>query len=87
MTIEVKAIEESYGGFNGQFMTNVGGAIYRDKNDENGTDVFTIGVAADQDETDGLALLIPSKETVIDEKTETVAFKEIRTVVPLMVDQ
>lgn len=87
VTIEVKAIEESYGGFNGQFMTSAGGAIYRDKCDENGTDIFTIGVAADQDETDGLALLIPSKETVIDEKTETVAFKEIRTVVPLMVDQ
>ena len=87
VTVEVKSLEENGGGFNGQFMTNAGGAIYQDKTEKNGTAVYTIGVVTDQDETDGLALLIPSKETVIDEQTETVAYKEIQTVVPLSVDQ
>ena len=87
VTVEIKAIEESNSDFNGQFMTNAGGAIYQDKIEKNGTAVYTVGVVADQDETDGLALLIPSKETVIDEQTETVAYKEIQTVVPLSVDQ
>ena len=87
ITIEVKAIKEAYGGFNGQFMTNAGGAIYRENHNENGSKLYTVGVIADEDELSGLALRIPSHETVIDDKTETIVSKDVLSVVPLSVGQ
>ena len=89
VTVEVKPIEERYGGFNGQFMTNstYGGVIYQEKHHENGSDILTIGIVADEDELNDLALDISSQETVIDSKTETVVRKNIDTIIPLLVKQ
>lgn len=82
VTVEVKN-----GSFTGQFMTNVGGAIYQEQHHENAADVYTIGIIADEDELDDLVLSIPSKETVIDDKTQTIVQKNIDTVIPLSVEQ
>ena len=82
VTIEVKN-----GSFTGQFMTNVGGAIFQEQHRENGADIYTVGVIADEDELDDLVLNIPSKETVIDDNTHTIVQKDIDTVIPLSVER
>lgn len=82
VTIEVKN-----GSFSGQFMSNTGGAIYQDQHHENGADVYTVGIVVDEDKADDLALSIPSKETLIDEATQTAVFKEIEMVIPLLRDR
>ena len=79
--------EVTNGSFTGQFMSNAGGAIYQEQHHKNGTDVYTVGVVADEDELDGLALSIFSSETVIDDKTHTAVRKTIDTVIPLLVNQ
>ena len=76
-------IEVTNGSFTGQFMSNAGGAIYQEQHHENETDIYTVGIIADEDELDDLAITIPSKETVIDDKTQTVVYKAIETVIPL----
>lgn len=88
-TVEVKTIEEQCGGFNGQFTTNstYGGVIYQGQRHENDSDILTIGIIADEDELDDLALGITSQETVIDSKNETVVRKNIDTIIPLSVKQ
>ena len=82
VTVEVKK-----GSFTGQFMTNVGGAIYQEKHRENGADIFTIGIIVDEDELDDLVLSITSAETIIDDETQTIVRKNIDTVIPLLKDQ
>ena len=82
VTVEVKN-----GSFTGQFMTNVGGAIYQEKHRENGADIFTIGIIVDEDELDDLVLSITSAETIIDDETQTIVRKNIDTVIPLLKDQ
>lgn len=82
VTLEVKN-----GSFTGQFMTNVGGAIFQEQHRENGADIYTVGVIADEDELDDLVLNIPSKETVIDDNTHTIVQKDIDTVIPLSVER
>lgn len=80
-------IEVTNGSFTGQFMSNAGGAIYQEQHHENGADIFTVGIIADEDELGDLALSISSSETVIDDKTQTVIRKNIDTVIPLLVKQ
>ena len=58
-----------------------------EKHHENGSDILTIGIVADEDELNDLALDISSQETVIDSKTETVVRKNIDTIIPLLVKQ
>ena len=82
VTVEVKK-----GSFTGQFMTNVGGAIYQEKHRENGADIFTIGIIVDEDELDDLVLSITSAETIIDDETQTIVRKNIDTVILLLKDQ
>ncbi|MBQ9248637.1 MAG: hypothetical protein IJ171_08655, partial [Ruminococcus sp.] len=82
VTIEVKN-----GSFSGQFMSNIGGVIYQDQHHENGADVYMVGIVVDEDKSDDLALSISSKETLIDEATQTAVFKEIEMVVPLLRDR
>ena len=80
-------VEVTNGSFTGQFMSNVGGVLYQEQHHENGTDVFTVGIIADEDELDELALSISSSETVIDDKTQTAIRKSINTVIPLLANQ
>lgn len=88
VTVEVKSVGDSNEDFNGQFMTNVGGGvIYQDDKFENGVEVFTVGVIADEDELDALALSLPSTEFIVDDEKETVVRKDINTVIPLLVKQ
>lgn len=80
-------VEVTNGSFSGQFMSDVGGVLYQEQHHENGTDVFTVGIIADEDELDELALSISSSETVIDDKTQTAIRKSIDTVIPLLANQ
>lgn len=80
-------VEVTNGSFTGQFMSNVGGVLYQEQHHENGTVVFTVGIIADEDELDELALSISSSETVIDDKTQTAIRKSIDTVIPLLANQ
>ena len=64
-----------------------GGVIYQGQRHENDSDILTIGIIADEDELDDLALGITSQETVIDSKNETVVRKNIDTIIPLSVKQ
>ncbi len=82
VTVKVKALE-GRGGFTGQFLSSVGGAIYQEAHQENGTEVFTVGIVADEDVLSETALEIPSRETVIDDVSQTVICKEIQSVIPL----
>lgn len=75
------------GSFTGQFMPNSGGVLYQEQHHENGADIFTVGIIADEDELGNLALSISSSETVIDDKTQTAVRKNIDTVIPLLVKQ
>lgn len=85
VTIEVKTIDGRYGGFNGQFMADGGGVIYRDEVFEDGAEILTVGVVADEDGWDDLALNLYSEEIIIDDENKTVVRKEIETVIPLLV--
>ena len=80
-------VEVTNGSFTGQFMSNAGGAIYQEQHHKNEADIYTVGIVADEDELDGLALSISSTETVIDDKTQTAIRKNIDTVIPLLVKQ
>lgn len=81
------AVEVKNGSFNGQFMTNVGGAIYQEQHHENAADIYTVGIIVDEDELDDLVLSITSTETIIDDETQTAIRKNIDTVIPLLTDQ
>lgn len=81
-TVEVKN-----GSFTGQFMTHSGSVLYQENNPENGVEIFTIGIVADEDELNDVVLSIASFETVIDDKTQTVVRKSIDTIIPLQVNQ
>lgn len=80
-------VEVTNGSFTGQFMSNSGGVLYQEQHHENGADIFTVGVIADEDELGDLALSISSSETVIDDKTQTAVRKSIDTVIPLLVNR
>ena len=82
VTAEVKN-----GTFTGQFMTYSGSVLYQENHSENGAEIFTVGIVADEDELNDVVLSIASFETVIDDKTQTVVRKSIDTIIPLQVNQ
>lgn len=81
-TVEVKN-----GSFTGQFMTHSGSVLYQENHSENGAELYTIGIVADEDELNDVVLSIASFETVIDDKTQTVVRKSIDTIIPIQVNQ
>lgn len=82
VTVEIKI-----GTFTGQFMTHSGSVLYQENHSENGAEIYTIGIVADEDELNDVVLSIASFETVIDDKTQTVVRKSIDTIIPLQVNQ
>ncbi len=82
VTVKVKN-----GSFTGQFMTHSGSVLYQENHSENGAEIFTVGIVADEDELNDVVLSIASFETVIDDKTQTVVRKSIDTIIPLQVNQ
>lgn len=80
-------VEAKNGSFTGQFMTHTGSVLYQEKHLENGAEIYTVGIIADEDELDGFVLSIDSSETLIDDKTQTVVRKNIDTVVPIPVNR
>ena len=81
-TVEVKS-----GSFTGQFMTHSGSVLYQENHSENGAEIYTIGIVADEDVLNDVVISIASFETVIDDKTQTVVRKSIDTIIPLQVNQ
>lgn len=80
-TVEVKN-----GSFTGQFMTHVGSVLYQEQRRENGAEIYTVGIIADEDELNDFVLSISSVETIIDDKTQTAVRRSIDTVIPLLVN-
>ena len=68
-------------------MTHSGSVLYQENHSENGAEIYTIGIVADEDELNDVVLSIDSSETVIDDKTQTVVRKSIDTIIPLQVNQ
>ena len=88
VTVEASAYGDTKEKFNSQFMTDgYGGVIYQETHYKNGTETIILGVVADGDELDKLALLLYSMELTIDDESKTVVRKEIETVIPLPVEQ
>lgn len=88
VTIEVQSIDNSNECFNGQFMTDIYGAvIYQDNKYENGIETIIVGVIADEEELSDLAIAVPSIETVVDDEKKTVVQKDIQSVIYLPVNQ
>ena len=88
VTVEASAYGDTKEKFNSQFMTDgYGGVIYQETHYKNGTETIILGVVADGDELDKLALLLNSMELTIDDKKKTVVRREIETVIPLPAGQ
>lgn len=88
VTVDIKAVGNTTESFIGQFITDgYGGVIYQDTHYKNGAGTITLGVIADEDELDKLALALQSMEIIIDDENKTVVRREIETVIPLPVDQ
>ena len=88
VTVEIKAVGGTTERFTGQFTTDgYGGVIYQDLQDRNKTDTVTLGIIADEDELDQLALNLHSMEIITDDIAKTVVRRDIDTVIPLSVGQ
>lgn len=88
VTVEIKAFGGTTERFTGQFTTDgYGGVIYQDLQDRNKTDTVTLGIIADEDELDQLALNLHSMEIITDDIAKTVVRRDIDTVIPLSVGQ
>ena len=48
-------------------MTHSGSVLYQKNHSENGAEIYTIGIVADEDELNDVVLSIASFETVIDD--------------------
>ena len=88
VTVDIKAFGSTTESFIGQFITDgYGGVIYQDTNYKNGAGTVILGVIADKEELDKLALALQSMEIIVDDENKTVVRKEIETVIPLPINQ